>query len=156
MLARQGRLGTDWPLGLICLLIGLFVIVVAQNYAFGSASRMGPGFFPTMVGILLALNGLLVMFLRSAQDEEGQGAALDPATALRAIGGIVGSFVFFGLTLPRYGLLVAVAGLVLISSVVARPDAKWPESIVLSVALCLFAVVIFVLLLELPLKVLPL
>jgi hypothetical protein len=56
--------GKDFWAGLMFLGVGLAFALVAQNYPMGSAVRMGPAYFPTALGGLLALLGLVV-FLRS-------------------------------------------------------------------------------------------
>src|SRR4051812_36237996 len=48
----------DFWCGVIFLVIGVAFMVLARDYRFGTAARMGPGFFPTMLGGLLAALGL--------------------------------------------------------------------------------------------------
>ncbi|MGP1664418.1 MAG: tripartite tricarboxylate transporter TctB family protein, partial [Rhodanobacter sp.] len=53
----QIRNGTDFWAGLIFIGFGLGFVLTASNYSMGSAARMGPGYFPTVLGGLLALLG---------------------------------------------------------------------------------------------------
>ena len=46
--------------GLLLTATGLFAVIYAQTYTFGTLSRMGPGYFPVVLGAVLAVLGLLV------------------------------------------------------------------------------------------------
>ena len=50
----------DFWSGILFALLGVFFIVFAQEHELGQASRMGPAYFPTVLGILLAAIGLIV------------------------------------------------------------------------------------------------
>jgi len=58
------RNGKDFWAGLMFAGAGLSFVLVSQNYPMGSAVRMGPAYFPTMLGGLLAILGAIVL-LRS-------------------------------------------------------------------------------------------
>lgn len=60
----QVKNGKDFWAGLIYIAFGVAFVAVARNYSMGSALRMGPAYFPTWLGALLVLLGLIV-FLRS-------------------------------------------------------------------------------------------
>lgn len=60
----QVRNGKDFWAGLMYVAIGALFMIVARNYAMGSALRMGPAYFPTWLGGLLVVLGLVV-FVRS-------------------------------------------------------------------------------------------
>jgi len=49
----------DFWAGLMFIAFGLFFVIGARNYRMGSAARMGPAYFPTMLGGLMAVIGLL-------------------------------------------------------------------------------------------------
>ena len=54
--------GKDFWAGVMFLGFGLgFMIVAINNYAMGSAVRMGPAYFPTMLGALCAILGAAVL-----------------------------------------------------------------------------------------------
>ena len=57
------RKSEDFLAGLLFILIGGLAIVIARNYPMGSAMRMGPGYFPTVLGGLLCLFGIY-LFVR--------------------------------------------------------------------------------------------
>ncbi len=46
--------------GLICMAAGAGALVEAQSYGIGSLDQIGPGFYPGVLGGLLALVGLLI------------------------------------------------------------------------------------------------
>ena len=50
----------DFWAGIMFVGFGLGFVIVAGGYAMGSAARMGPSFFPTLLGGLLALLGLVI------------------------------------------------------------------------------------------------
>jgi len=54
--------GRDFWAGLMFIGFGLGFMLVARNYPMGSAVRMGPAYFPTVLGALLAILGAMVFF----------------------------------------------------------------------------------------------
>src|SRR2546428_12771801 len=53
--------GKDFWAGLMFIAFGLAFMIVAQNYAMGNAVRMGPAYFPTVLGGILAVLGAVVL-----------------------------------------------------------------------------------------------
>ena len=51
----------DFGAGIMYMVIGLFFTLVATHYPMGTAAKMGPGYFPFFLGILMTLLGLLVL-----------------------------------------------------------------------------------------------
>lgn len=125
--------------GLVYAAFGVLALVVARTYSFGTAGRMGPGYFPTVVAVLLVLVGLLAV-LRSLRAE---GTPMGP-WALRAMGLVLGSVVVFGLLLERAGLIVASIALLLMSAAASREfRLEWRAALGLAalVAACALAFV---------------
>src|SRR5437763_15984899 len=54
--------GKDFWAGVMFIAFGLAFMAVAQNYAMGNAVRMGPAYFPTVLGGILAVLGAVVLF----------------------------------------------------------------------------------------------
>ena len=50
----------DFGDGIMYMVIGLFFTIVATNYPMGTAAKMGPGYFPFFLGILMTILGLIV------------------------------------------------------------------------------------------------
>jgi len=50
----------DFWSGVMFIVFGLFFALFAQNYVFGTPQRMGPAYFPTLLGGLLVLIGAVI------------------------------------------------------------------------------------------------
>jgi hypothetical protein len=135
--------------GLLFLAIGVAVMVLAQQYRVGSAARMGPGFFPILLGGLLAFLGLILAI--PALLIEGERF---PTLPLRPLVMVLLSIAIFGIALEYLGFAVAVVMLVLVGGL-ADPDLRPVESAGLALFLAIFSVGIFVGLLGMPLPLWP-
>jgi hypothetical protein len=125
--------------GAIFVLIGLFGVFAASNYQLGSATHMGPGYFPICLSILLAVLGLVAMvqsLLRHPQVRL-------PSWEWRDLAFMTLGAVLFGLLIDRAGLLAASAGLIL-PACYARLRRHPIEVAVLWLALTGFAGAIFI------------
>jgi hypothetical protein len=143
------RAPSDFWCGLLFVAIGVAFVVLAQSYRFGTAARMGPGYFPTMLGALMALLGLTLVVPAFANDGEGmQRFHLRPF--LLVLLGVAA----FGLALPYLGLAAAIAALVVVGSF-AEPDLKPLETAAVAAFLVVFSILIFVTLLGLPIRLWP-
>ena len=134
---------------MVFVAIGIAFMVVARNYRFGTAARMGPGFFPTMLGGLLTGLGLLLSIPSLIQN----GDAF-PKLHLRPLLTILFGIIVFALLMQPLGFVFAAGVLILICGF-ADPDLRLIESAGLAVLLTAFCVVVFVLLLGLPLNLWP-
>jgi hypothetical protein len=139
-------LNRDVCAGCMFALLGIAGLWLAQDYAFGTATRMGPGFFPrsiasglTILGVLIALRGLI---------------AASPAVSmnLRAIPLVLGSIVLFALLVERAGLPAATVTCIAVASLASR-EAKVREVVLLSIALAAAATALFVYALGMPIPV---
>jgi hypothetical protein len=135
--------------GLFFLAVGLFLVGVGRNYPLGTLLRMGPGYFPILVGALMALIGLALVvqsFLRPG--EKASRPALKPLAQVTV------SLFVFAVTLDRLGLVLATVILIVLSRL-ASPLGSWRGTAVLSVVMVATAVLIFHTVLDLPLKLWP-
>jgi hypothetical protein len=123
---------------------GASAVLIGQGYALGSAGRMGPGYFPTALGAMLALLGL-VAIVRSFL---GSGEAIEKF-AIKETVLILLSVVLFGVLLRGAGLVVAVAVLVLVSAY-ASNKFEWKSSVLLAIGGAAFCSLVFVLGLGVP------
>jgi putative tricarboxylic transport membrane protein len=97
--------------GLIVLAGGCAVALGATSYPVGELTRMGPGYFPLAVGIVLALLGFgLIVASRTA------ATSSLPAFRLKPVLAVFAGLVFFGLTIERFGLVPSTLGLVILTS----------------------------------------
>ena len=141
----------DFGAGVMYIVIGLFFTIVATQYPMGTAAKMGPGYFPFFLGILMTLLGLLV-----AVKALGATAAIEtiPKFNWRVIAQITGSVVLYGLLLPRMGFLIAVVVLVLVSASASK-EFTWKGSLINAAFLVVFTYSVFVVGLKLQFPLLP-
>jgi Tripartite tricarboxylate transporter TctB family len=137
----------DFWAGVIFIAFGAAFIFIARDYALGSAVRMGPGYFPTMLGWLLVAIGLIVGAMGFFTAEPIQRGALRPFLILVAI-------VLFALALEPLGLVAATLVLIFVSALGGH-EFHWVESLVLSAILIVVAVGVFWWGLGLQFKILP-
>ncbi|MFG1360080.1 tripartite tricarboxylate transporter TctB family protein [Xanthobacter pseudotagetidis] len=126
-----------------------FAAVAATSYAQGTPARMGAGFFPLVLGVLLAAVGLAVM--ARSLIVEGDGL---PRVRLRPLLSLLAAMVLFGIMLRPLGLMVSAVVLVLAGSL-SSPEFRLREALLLAAGLSVGAVLLFVTLLGLPLPVWP-
>lgn len=139
----------DFWAGLLFIAFGLFSLLVARNYRMGSATSMGPAYFPTLLGGLMAALGGIVLFRSFAV----KGSKV-PAISFRQIFFITLSLLAFGYLLKPLGLVLALVLLIGISAF-AGHEFRLPEVVVLSTALIVLAVLVFVKGLGLPFPLWP-
>ena len=139
----------DFFAGVIFIAFGIAAIVIGSNYALGTAARMGPGYFPRILGILLILLGG-ALALRSLRL---QGAPI-PAWKWRPTLIVLGSVVLFGLIVTRLGLVLSTIVLIVLASV-ASHEFRPKEAVISAILLAALAVGVFVIGLKLQLPIWP-
>ena len=141
----------DFGAGVMYMVIGLFFAIVATRYQYGSAAKMGPGYFPFWLGMLMAAMGLLVL-VRSL----GAKATIEaiPKFNFKVIGLITGSIILYGILLPKMGFIVAVLVLVMIASSASK-EFSWKVSLINAAVLIAFTYSVFVIGLKLQFPLLP-
>ena len=134
----------DFLAGLLFGVIGAFAIVVARDYPMGVAARMGPGYFPTVLGGILCLFGLYEMFrgIRS-------GAAIQGEWGWKPLGLITLSIVVFGFSMERIGLVPALMLMFFVAAAAGR-EFRFKEVLLLGALMSAFAAGLFVYGLKLP------
>lgn len=133
--------------GLIYIAFGTAAVALARGYGLGTAVRMGPGYFPTVLGGLLLVIGIAAVgrgLLRP-------GAPLAPLR-LRGLLLIVAATVAFGALARGAGLVVAMPLLVILSGRAGR-EFRWTPTLVLAAGLTLFCIAVFVKGLGVPLPI---
>jgi len=140
----------DFWAGLMFIGFGLFFLGVAQmNYQMGTAVRMGPGYFPTVLGGLLAVLGAIVLF--QGLSVEGEKVS---AFHFRPLIFVLASSLAFAYLLKPLGLVLSTIALVFIAAYGGH-EFKWKEVAILSVVLVIFSVLVFVKGLTLPFPICP-
>jgi hypothetical protein len=150
----------DFFSGLMFIAVGIAFAWGATNYNVGEAARMGPGYFPLMLGIVMAaLGGFIVFESLVVETEDGEPVG---AWAWRPLGFIIAANLAFGILigglpsigLPPFGMIVGIIVLTFISALAGdRFNAK--EVAVLSVVLAIGSYLAFILLLKLQFPVWP-
>ena len=150
----------DFYSGLMYTVVGGAFAIGAMDYNIGTGARMGPGYFPLLLGVILAVIGLVISFKATVSGPKDG----DPVGkwAWKQIIFILGANFAFGILLdglpslgiPGMGLIVAIYGLVIISSF-ARDGATFKESFVLATVLAVGSYVVFVWALSLQFPVWP-
>lgn len=139
----------DFGSGCLFAGFGLVAVVLGATYPAGTAARMGPGYFPRALGIILIVLGaiLIIKSLRTT------GARISIPT-LKPLVVVLASVLLFGLTVVPLGLVLATILLVIASSV-ASHEYRWKEATIASVTLAAFVVAVFGYGLKLQLPILP-
>jgi Tripartite tricarboxylate transporter TctB family len=124
--------------GLMLIAVGVAAVLIARGYPFGTALRMGPGYFPTILGGVLTLFGLYLV-AKSLRHSE----AIEGGWSLRAMIVLPLSLVLFGILMDRAGFIPALMVLIFGSAAASR-EFKLVEVAALTVFLIVFCVAVFI------------
>jgi putative tricarboxylic transport membrane protein len=138
----------DFWTGLLYIVFGASAILVARHYEMGNAFKMGPGYFPTVLGGLLMLIGLLAVGRAFWKQGTPIGAFTSKGLLL-----VLASTLVFGLVVRGAGLVIALPLLVLISAS-ASVRFRWGPSLALALGLTVFCTLVFLKGLGVPLPLL--
>lgn len=150
----------DFFSGLMFSTIGGAFAWGATTYNIGEGARMGPGYFPLMLGIVLAILGLVVMFQALVIDTEDGGKI--GAWAWKPLSYVIGANLAFGVLLgglpsiglPAMGMIIAIYALTIIASL-AGDEFRTRDVLVLATVLALGSYLAFIVLLKLQIQVWP-
>lgn len=150
----------NFAAGLMFACVGAAFAIGATGYNVGSAARMGPGYFPLMVGVLLTVLGLVVV-AGALGAREGDG---DPIgrIAWKPLGLIIGANLLFGVLLagvhsfgvPAMGLIAAIYALVIVACM-AGSNFRMKQALVLATVLAIGSYLTFIVGLSLQFQVWP-
>lgn len=150
----------DFLSGLMFLIVGVAFAVGAYSYNMGDGARMGPGYFPRMLGILLAILGSVITFkaltvVTPAGDKLGS-IAWKPLTFIIAANLLFGVLLagLPSIKLPAMGLIVGIYGLTIAASL-AGDKFNLKEVLVLATILSIMSYLAFIVLLKLQFPVWP-
>lgn len=143
---RLGRRADLWS-GVLFAALGAVILWSGADYSQGIPSRIGPGYVPRLLGILVAAIGLFLIARAWWTTEE-----IDTTVAWRPAILVLGSVVAFALVFEATGLVPAILVSVAIANY-ATPENRWTTAIGLGAMLALFAWALFVKGLGLPLPV---
>ena len=128
----------DFWAGILFIAFGLAAVIIARDYAMGTAGRMGPGYFPRALGTIMIVLGL-ILALRALKLD---GAKIE-FHSFKPLGIVLGSVVVFAMAAPKLGLIVATILLIVLSST-ASHEFRWKEAVISSLALSVFTLGAFV------------
>lgn len=134
----------DFWTGLIFMAVGAAFIIIAQDYAMGSARKMGPAYFPVILSGLLMIIGLATTIRALITPGSGVGRFAIGPMALVTFG-----VVLFGVLVRQAGLVPSVAILVLVSAY-ASVHFRLRTGVLLAIGLATFCALVFIKGLELP------
>ena len=132
------RHNKDFWAGLMFIGTGATAIFIARDYTFGSTLRMGPGYFPTMLGGILVLFGIVIVVkgIRTSEKIKGNWS-------LRALIVLPLSLAAFGILMEKAGFIPAMAALVF-GSAAAWKEFRWFEVLVCMIILTTVSVALFI------------
>lgn len=134
--------------GLALAALGLAAAIYARDYEFGTLNRMGPGYFPIVLGILLAVLGLFVAI--PAFFREGTPISVEWKTFAL----VMGSIVVFAAALKPLGLILATVLAVVVSSLADR-ETRWKGRLMTAIGVAAITYVVFSMGLSMVLPVWP-
>lgn len=139
----------DFWSGVIFTAMGAFAVIYGSKYTLGTAARMGPGYFPRILGILMIVLGLILM-LRSFKLQGGKV----PAWKWKPTVLVLGAVVLFGAIVKPVGMAISTVVLIILASA-ASHEFRPKEAAISGVLLAALAVGVFILGLNLQLPIWP-
>lgn len=135
--------------GLFILAIGIAVWIASLDLNFGTPQRMGSGFLPFWLGILMGISGIMIALsgLRG-------GEPLPEFPTIRPLAALILGFAAFAFLVGPWGLLIAAFAGVTIASF-ASPKPKLFQTLIFAALISAAASVLFVVLLEVPINIWP-
>ena len=150
----------DFFSGLMFMAIGLTFAWGATTYSVGTGARMGPGYFPLLLGVMMAILGAVITFNSLVIEREG-GDKIGK-WAYKPLIYIIAANLIFGvclgglpsIKLPPMGLIVGIYVLTFIASM-AEAGWKFKATFILATVLAVMSYAAFVLILKLQFPVWP-
>ena len=151
----------DFFAGLMFAAIGIAFALGARSYNIGTGARMGPGYFPLILGVILALLGGLIMLISMLGKAPADGGRIG-AWAWRPLFFVILSNFLFGVLLgglpsiglPSMGLMIAIFVLTFVAAL-GGDTFRFKEVVVVAIILAIGSYVTFVMALKLQFQVWP-
>ncbi|MCL4747145.1 MAG: tripartite tricarboxylate transporter TctB family protein [Burkholderiaceae bacterium] len=146
----------DFWSGIMFLVLGVLIVILSQAYQLGTPEQMGPGFFPTMLGALMALLGVAIAWksVAAGGKEEQERQERIGGIGWRELLLVLVAITVFAVTLQYLGMVISMALLIAISAF-ANYEVRWKEIIVSIAVLLTLSWLVFVKGLELQIPVWP-
>jgi len=131
------RNNRDLIAGLLFIVLGGLAVILARDYPLGTTMRMGPGYFPTVLGGVLALFGATILLcgIRAGDKVKGEWG-------WRPLAWITLSIVLFGYLLDRAGMVPATVVTLFVAAAAGR-EFRFKEVLVLAIVMTAFSVAVF-------------
>ncbi|MEK7876055.1 MAG: tripartite tricarboxylate transporter TctB family protein [Pseudomonadota bacterium] len=149
-MAFHNRDRKDFNAGLMYIGIGAFFGGFSTNYPMGTAVRMGPAYFPSLLGVMLAALGMILVFRSFFMHNE----ELPSKTHWRPLFFILGAACLFGYLINPAGLVPAAAVMMIVGSL-GGWQFNWKEQVVSAICMTAAVVGIFYYGLGLPFRLFP-
>ena len=133
------------------IIFGVLFMVWSTEYQFGTTQRMGPGYFPTVLGGMLVALGILVALPTIKPDAEETHV---DKIGWRGLLLILGAVILYADLLPRMGFVVSLIILIVMSAMASK-EFTWKAALISCVVLGIFSYLVFVKGLELQFPVWP-
>ena len=128
----------DFWAGVMFILFGAAAVYMSQDYPMGTAMRMGPGYFPTYLGILMMLFGLAIGVRGVVRGGEPIGPwAFRPIVVLSL--GVIA----FGFLIEKVGFVPSLVVLILMSALAGK-EFRLIEMIIFTIVVVAGAVGVFI------------
>lgn len=138
----------DFWTGLIYIFVGAAALIISRDYEMGTAVKMGPAYFPTILSILLVGIGIISVLRSFFVSGTPIGTVAWKGLVL-----IVSSTLLFGMIVRGAGLVIALPILVIVSAV-ASVRFSWKTTMIEAIGITLFCIVVFLKGLGVPLPIL--
>jgi len=138
------RNNRDFFAGLLYIVTGAVGMWIARDYPFGSALRMGPGYFPSVLGGMMIAFGIAVLLMGVKNNEKIKGNWSPRALIVLPL-----STVVFGILMEAAGFIPAMLVLIPLAALAGR-DFKWLEVVPLTIGLTVLCTAGFIYGLGLP------
>lgn len=141
------RMQEFWA-GALFAVIGTSAVIGAQSYEVGTLTRMGPGYFPTLLGLVLLALGTVAM-IGAVRSREAAPIGKWPFVPLAFL---VAGIISFGVLIVKVGLVPALIALITLSCY-----SRWKSAPLEVAAICVVVIALsiglFIVGLQLPIAI---
>ena len=137
----------DYYAGALMMLVGGGAAYLGSHYQMGSLTKMGPGYFPTVLGVILAIIGIII----AGSAAYASPPATTDANALRPDwrGWLcITTAALLFIALARYAGLVPATFVCVFTAAIGDRENSWKESALLAAGITVFGVLLFSLVLH--------
>ena len=134
----------DFWSGLMFIAFGVAAVIISRDYPMGTAMRMGPGYFPTTLGWMLVVFGVII----AATAFKFEGPPIEPF-AWRPMIYLSLAFLIFGWGIDHLGFVLSMVGLIVLCAAAGR-EFKLSEVVIMTIVLIVGSWALFIWGLELP------